>query len=110
MAGSIAFTLPMPPLTSRKSGQLVKAFVTGGSEALETAIKKLGPMMYWGGQGELITRQVGHHWGAQGYRGGRSGAESQKSLNFHTATFLAQIFLQKCVNCNLSVYFFEMHL
>ena len=40
----------------RKSGQLVKAFNTGGSAALEVAIAKLGPMMYWGGKGELITR------------------------------------------------------
>ena len=40
----------------RKSGQLVKAFNTGGSAALEIAIAKLGPMMYWGGKGELITR------------------------------------------------------
>ena len=56
-------------LTCRKSGQLVKAFVTGGSEALETAIKKLGPMMYWGGQGELITRQVGHCTGPRGTKG-----------------------------------------
>ena len=40
----------------RKSGQLVKAFNTGGSAALEVAIGKLGPMMYWGGKGELITR------------------------------------------------------
>ena len=40
----------------RKSGQLVKAFNTGGSAALEVAIGKLGPMMYWAGKGELITR------------------------------------------------------
>ena len=47
----------------RKSGQLVKAFNTGGSAALEIAIAKLGPMMYWGGKGELITRWPWWFWG-----------------------------------------------
>ena len=40
----------------------MKTFNAGGSAALEKAIQKLGPMMYWGGKGELITRTEYMRW------------------------------------------------
>ena len=43
----------------RKSGQLVDKFLTEGSKGLDDFIQRLGPLMYWEGKGELITR-----WGS----------------------------------------------
>ena len=40
----------------RKSGQLVDKFLTEGSKGLDDLIQRLGPLMYWGAKGELITR------------------------------------------------------
>ena len=46
----------------KKSGQLVDAFNQTGSKGLEDVIKKLGPLMYWNGKGELITRTEYMRW------------------------------------------------
>ena len=40
----------------KKSGQLVDSFNQGGSKGLEDLVKKVGPLMYWNGKGELITK------------------------------------------------------
>lgn len=61
-AGGLQVGLAPPSTLRRKSGQLVKTFNAGGSAALEKAIQKLGPMMYWGGKGELITRTEYMRW------------------------------------------------
>ena len=46
----------------KKSGQLVDAFNQNGSKGLEDVVKKLGPLMYWSGKGELITRTEYMRW------------------------------------------------
>ena len=46
----------------KKSGQLVDAFNSSGSKGLEDLVKKLGPLMYWNGKGELITRTEYMRW------------------------------------------------